>query len=517
VAIIGAFNFKDNLILDRKMKTQHLVEAAYTIIEHFGKQAQSGALTHNQAKEQALKILEIMRYGKEEYFWVNDWQHTMVMHPINSALNGKNVGDLTDPEGNHPFLDFVRVAQNQGSGFVEYLWPKPGQSEPVPKVSFVKGYQPWEWVVGSGIYVDDTNALYFTQVQRILIIGVIVFVLQSLIIMAVTRALVVPIGTLDETINRVRQDNDLTRRIDYSSDNEIGRITSTMNALLSSFQDAFRDVISATTDTTTAAKQLTSVSEQTRNGVEETQIKSNQVLIAIEQMLSTVQTVAQNANIAAESARLADKETLAGKEVVLKTITSINQLASEVQNGVAVIQKLETDAGNIGSVLDVIRGIADQTNLLALNAAIEAARAGEQGRGFAVVADEVRTLAQRTQESTAEIHQMIESLQSGVRNAVAVIDNGRAQAAASVEQAAAAELSLVSIAESVANISNMNLQIASAAEQQREVATEINHNIKSISQVAQSTSLCANQTGSAATQLNSLAEKLNGKLAAYRV
>ncbi len=210
----------------------------------------------------------------------------------------------------------------------------------------------------------------------------------------------------------------------------------------------------------------------------------DKVATAMTEMSATVHEVARNATEAAEAAQRADEETTKGKMVVSQAIEAIDLLANEVNDAAQVIHRLEQDSDEIGAVLDVIRGIAEQTNLLALNAAIEAARAGEQGRGFAVVADEVRTLAQRTQQSTQEIQNMIERLQSGAQDAVKAMEQGRSRAQVGVEQAAEAGTSLETIAQAVGTISDMNTQIATAAEEQSVVAEEINLNIVSISDMA---------------------------------
>ncbi len=230
-----------------------------------------------------------------------------------------------------------------------------------------------------------------------------------------------------------------------------------------------------------------------------------------------MQEVARNASSASQAAQEADGEAGNGKQVVSASIDAINALAGEVEKAAEVIDKLETDSENISKVLDVIKGIAEQTNLLALNAAIEAARAGEQGRGFAVVADEVRTLASRTQQSTEEIHEIIERLQADAESAVQVMNTGRGQAQSSVEQAAHAGESLERIAKAVTTISDMNAQIASAAEEQTAVAEEINRNIVGITQAGQESAQGAQQTATSSEELAKLAARLQGLVSQFRV
>ncbi|MES9848328.1 MAG: methyl-accepting chemotaxis protein, partial [Candidatus Thiodiazotropha sp.] len=228
--------------------------------------------------------------------------------------------------------------------------------------------------------------------------------------------------------------------------------------------------------------------EHTRDGITKQHEQTTQVATAMTEMSATVHEVAQNTTQTAEAARQADQQANSGRDVVNAVTSSIDSLASEVGRAVETVQHVEQDSERIGSVLDVIRGIADQTNLLALNAAIEAARAGEQGRGFAVVADEVRTLAKRTQDSTEEIQEMIESLQTGVRETVTVMETSQQQAAESVDQAGRAHEALEEITRVVDTISQMSSQIATAAEEQSAVAEDINRNIVDITHVAEATS-----------------------------
>ena len=257
-----------------------------------------------------------------------------------------------------------------------------------------------------------------------------------------------------------------------------------------------------------AAAQTAAVMDSTSESVERQQLETTQVATAMNEMNATVNEVAQNTSQAAQAAQEADSETQNGRKVVNDTASDIQRLADEVERAASVIQTLKAKSENIGSVVAVINGIAEQTNLLALNAAIEAARAGEQGRGFAVVADEVRNLASRTQESTEEIRTMVDELQSGTEEAVKVMLSGRERAQHTVEQAAQAGASLDSITRAVQVISDMNLQIASAAEQQNAVVEEINRNITNINDIGSQTSSAVGETRQAAHQLVELAQKL---------
>ncbi|GAB4288392.1 MAG: methyl-accepting chemotaxis protein [Thiohalomonadaceae bacterium] len=297
---------------------------------------------------------------------------------------------------------------------------------------------------------------------------------------------------------------------------EIGQLCMAFNRFVEKIREIVSQVAGSTAQLAAAAEQMSRISSDANHGVQRQQQETEQVAAAMNQMAATAQEMAQNAGLAADSAAQADTQAAGGRQVVAQTVDAIDSLARAVEQAADVIHQLEDDSDSIGTVVDVIRGIAEQTNLLALNAAIEAARAGEQGRGFAVVADEVRTLASRTQQSTAEIKAIIETLQKGASDAVAMMTKGRVQANASVEQAARAGAALEEITASVDNITAMNRHIADAAAQQEQVAEEINRNIANITQVAEQTAEGTRQLAASSTQLAALAEQLQGLVGQFR-
>lgn len=312
-------------------------------------------------------------------------------------------------------------------------------------------------------------------------------------------------------------EGDLTARVDLNSKDEIGHIANAFNRMAEKFNSAINEVKDSISQLAAAAEETSVVNAQTTSNINQQQMETSQVATAITEMNATVHEVARSAVAAAEAARKADITFDEGKLVVDRIIDAITELANEVEQSSLVIRELEHESENIGSVLDVIKGIAEQTNLLALNAAIEAARAGEQGRGFAVVADEVRTLAGRTQQSTREIEEMINRLQTGANKAVQVMESGKQKSLRGVEQAAAAGEALKTINQAVEQINTMNTQIASAAEEQSAVTEEINRNIVNINQVAEQTSEGSKQAALASDDLARLAEQLKKLVSQFTV
>jgi len=370
------------------------------------------------------------------------------------------------------------------------------------------------------IAMDRSDYISATSDARnaTLMIGLLILTVGILLAMFLSKGIVGPINTTVMAMQDIAEgEGDLTQRLDESGKDEISQLGRAFNHFAEKVRLLVKDVAQSTEQLNAASNGMMIITEETTIGVERQRSEIEQVATAMNEMTATVQEVARNASDAAEAAKNADHESGNGKQVVSETISTIGNLAGEVDNAADVINRLETDSESIGSVLDVIKGIAEQTNLLALNAAIEAARAGEQGRGFAVVADEVRTLASRTQESTEEIQSMIERLQTGSRDAVHVMEQGKTSAQTSVEQASKAGQSLEVITQSVSTIHDMNTLIASAAEEQSAVAEEINRNVTNINTVAEDVTINVNKTSASGNELAMLASQLQESVGQFKV
>ncbi|VAW96289.1 Methyl-accepting chemotaxis sensor/transducer protein [hydrothermal vent metagenome] len=332
------------------------------------------------------------------------------------------------------------------------------------------------------------------------------------------KSIAKPIASLQEGIDKLASGNtDLTQQLDVKGKDEIAGLATGFNHLISSHKDFVTNIANTAQQLENAASAMTDVTSSAQQDSHQQNMQINNIATAINQMSSTVQEIAAKTSEAETSAQNAEQSAHSGQKVVQDNINIIKTLSDDVRHAAEVIQALKSNSESIGSVLDVIKGVAEQTNLLALNAAIEAARAGEQGRGFAVVADEVRTLASRTQQSTIEIQDMIERIQSGTLDAVAVMDKGVETATASVEQATSTEGSLDVITKSVVNISSINTQIAAALEEQSVVSEEINKNIHSVNELAANGDDNSSKINAASAELNQLAENLNSLVGPYKI
>jgi len=320
-------------------------------------------------------------------------------------------------------------------------------------------------------------------------------------------------GPLHRVISAIEDldsgDGDLTLRVNVDSRDELGRLAGSLNRFLEKLHALIGRVAQTSSRVRDASDQLLQLNGQTQEMVTNQHMSTDMVATAVNEMSATVQEVARSASTAAQAANQADEDARQGSGRVNRSAAAIRELAQDVEQATGVIHDLKSEAEGVGSVLDVIRGIAEQTNLLALNAAIEAARAGEQGRGFAVVADEVRTLASRTQQSTTEIQEMIERLQSGAQGAVSVMDAGRDKFQKSVELAESAGESLSEITQAVAAIRDMNAQIASAAEEQSTVTEDINRNVNEISASSDQTAQVSGEASQASSVLSEHAQELD--------
>ena len=509
---------RSDLYKGKQVMTQNIVETARGVLTYYQQLEANGSMSTAEAQKAAMDQVRLIRYGQNDYFWINDMQPVMIMHPMKPELEGQDLSNTKDPNGKALFNEMVKVAKLKGAGLVDYQWAKPGEKNPVPKISYVELFKPWGWIIGSGIYVDDVEAEFQRYLVHFSLIGLSIAALMAAMVAVLIRSITRPLRrSMQAMANIASGEADLTRTLDVSGNDEL----TTLGRDFNTFTQKLRTVIGQLLETASSLEQssdaLGGLAGQAHTQSQQQSQQMELVATAVNQVTYAVQEVAKNAEHASTEVGDAEKQAGLGQHNIEASLRQIDQLSSTIGEAVGVIQSLADETTKIGSVLEVIGSIADQTNLLALNAAIEAARAGEQGRGFAVVADEVRLLAQRTQTSTAEIHTMIERLQKNSGAAVTVIMESNRASQATVEQASQAGESLAQIAQALRNLSGLNASIASATLQQTHVVEDINQNVTQAAALALESTLAAEKSSAAGSELGELAEQLNRLLRQFKV
>ncbi|NPA16001.1 MAG: methyl-accepting chemotaxis protein [Deferribacteres bacterium] len=512
------------MLHNKKNIVRSVVDTAMGIIEGNYELAKSGIISEEQAKELALKAIRDIRYGKNGYVWVNDLNGVMLAHPKKS-LEGKNLMGLQDKRGKYIFRAFIDVARDKGEGFVEYWWPLPGGTVPQPKLSYVKLFKPWGWIVGTGLYINElAKEAEAMTADLTKVLGrkfvVLLLLLITIILIAgwfIADDVKSPLSRTNEVLVRTSQ-GDLTAVPPVETMDEIGETVSYIDLMITNTRKLIAEIMEATSQVVSATAQVGASSEEISEISQSVKDNINRIAGAMEELSASIRELVNHIR---DAVTFAEKS----ENIARKSIETFGEIArwnkeiaaAQLKSIAKEAQRVSEEIKKIRDIVDVITNIADRTNLLALNAAIEAARAGEHGRGFAVVADEVRKLAEQTMKSTQNIEEMVSSISSIVGNFVRMIEDYASTAEKYTEKIVQSVSMLEDVATGADEVKMAMNQVEAMAEEQQVALEDATNGIVEIDQAMEELNVGINEIVKALADINEMMESLKKQMDKFKV
>jgi methyl-accepting chemotaxis protein len=491
ISVFSAFMVREVRLEERKADLTNIGQTALSLVKGYGALAEGGTLSKEEAQKRAKAAIKSLRYGSDGYFSISTSAQIIVMHPIKPELDGKDLTNFKDPAGNNLFVEITKAGSQPNGGFVHYLWPKVGAAEPVAKTSFVIAYQPWDWHLTTGAYMDDINAAFMRSLWQMVILFAVVAAALVALVIVINRGILRTIGgdpaKAADVANRIAQ-GDLTPNIE-TAPGDRSSLLFAVRSMRDSLLDTITNIKTSADTIATASQEIASGNLDLSGRTEQQAGSLEETASAMEQLTATVKQNADNARQANQLAESASDVAIQGGSVVSQVVQTMEGITDSSRK--------------IADIIGVIDGIAFQTNILALNAAVEAARAGEQGRGFAVVASEVRSLAQRSASAAKEIKALID-------DSVAKVDTGSKL----VEQAGA---TMTEVVASVRRVTDIVGEISSASQEQSAGIAEVGRAITQMDEGTQQNAALVEQAAAAAQSLQDQAATLAGLVGGFHI
>ena len=511
---------RSTVINGHQERIKHLVEVASGLIGNYQKLESEGKLSRVEAQKQVKDALINLRYANGDYFFIYDFDGNGVMVAGNQKIEGQNMLGKTDAAGFKLWDEIVGTAKGPGKGFINYVFPRgAGQTEALPKLAYVAAVPEWQWIIGTGVYIDDVNVVLNSLAWKLGIGGLLAIVLTALIGALVARRIVGQLGGEPTELMAIMQRaaaGDLSARFQVNGSNS-GSVLAQLKLMLDGIGKLIHEINAGSSELNTSASNIARSSREVSSAANEQSQATSAMAAGIEEMTVSINHIADNAQQTEDESRHASALSAEGEQRAASAVQVISEIASTVKQAGERIDGLVKRTDEIGSIADVIKEIASQTNLLALNAAIEAARAGEQGRGFAVVADEVRKLAERTTNATAEIAGMVGAIQGETREAVKVMESAMPQVQAGVASTEAAAQSLRAIRLGAEETLNNIREVANATREQGQASNSIAQQVERVAQMVEETSRAVEGSAETARQLETLAQSLQQSVSRFRI
>lgn len=467
------------ILQERQLGVQQSVEIAMSVFQHYYKAAEKGEIPEADARQRALEVIRALRYGNNEYFSIYDLRGRVLMHPITASLEGKDLIEIKDVMGKQFMAEFVEVVKTRGAGFVSYHWPRAGSDRPIPKIAYVKNFEPWGWIISTGAYTDSVEETFIERLMKLSLWSLALVVILGVICMLIARSITRPLKRAVAIAQTVAA-GDLTSEIEVKTHDETGQLLLALKVMNDSLKGIVNRVNTGAHNIAIASQQITAGNADLASRTENQASSLQQTAAAMEELTVTVAQNAENAQQANQLAHSAWKVAQKGGEVVSQVVQTMNSI--------------NDSAHRIAEITGVIDAIAFQTNLLALNAAVEAARAGSNGRGFAVVAAEVRNLAQRAAFAAKEIKELINESASKVGNGTKLVD--------------VAGTTMDEIVANVRQVADIMSEIRAASEEQRSGIEQVNFAVAQMDQVTQSNAALVEESFAAAQSMQDQANVL---------